>query len=92
VILWPDSGQAVGQNLGDPDWGISLVAEPGFVLFQTVGTAEPRTPHSIRNVGDTAVTHYIIELISERSPSEKRLPGETNGRGPFVDGNSGVRA
>lgn len=89
VVLWPDSGQAVGQNLGDPDWGISQVAEPGFVLFQTVGTAEPLTPHRIRNVGDTAVTHYIIELISERSPSEKRLPGETNGRGTFVDGNSG---
>ncbi|GAA1005228.1 hypothetical protein Aple_036560 [Acrocarpospora pleiomorpha] len=64
---------------------------PGdFVLFQTVGTAEPLTPHRIRNVGDTAVTHYIIELISERSPSE--MPGETNGRGTFVDGNSGAQA
>jgi hypothetical protein len=66
----------------------SMTLEPGFVLFQTVGTAEPRTPHRIRNVGDTTVTHYI----SERSPGEKRLPGETNGRGTFVDGNSGVRA
>ncbi|MFY1668780.1 hypothetical protein ACN27G_02305 [Plantactinospora sp. WMMB334] len=92
VVLWPDSRQAVGQNLGDRDWEISLTAEPGFVLFQTVGAAEPLTPHRIRNVGDTAVTHNIIELISERSPSEKRLLGQTNGRGTFIGGNSGEQA
>ncbi|SES35959.1 hypothetical protein SAMN05216188_1393 [Lentzea xinjiangensis] len=89
VILWPDSGQAVGQDLGDPNWGISLAVELGFVLFQTVGTAEPLNPHRIRNVGDKAVTHYIIELISERSPSGTHLPRETNGRETFLDENSG---
>jgi hypothetical protein len=36
--------------------------------------------------GDTAVTHYIVELVIERSPSVQRLPGETNGRGTFVGG------
>ncbi|WP_410668036.1 hypothetical protein [Amycolatopsis sp. cmx-4-68] len=81
-----------GDTLGPrtsatPTGEISLAAEPGFVLFQTVGTAEPLTPHRIRNVGDTAVTHYIIELISERSPSEQRLPGETHGRGTLAGGN-----
>ncbi|WP_177228978.1 MULTISPECIES: hypothetical protein [Amycolatopsis] len=41
-----------------------------------------------QNPGDTTATHYI----SERSPSEHRLPGETNGRGTFVGGNAEVRA
>lgn len=79
------AGRPWRRTSATPTGEISLAAEPGFVLFQTVGTAEPLTPHRIRNVGDTAVTHYI----SERSPSETRLPGETNGRGTFVDGNSG---
>jgi hypothetical protein len=88
VVLWPDRKKAVGQDLGDPDWGISPAAEPGFVRFQTVGTAEPLILHRIRNVGGEAITHDV----SERSPSEKRLTEQANGRGTFIGGNSEERA
>lgn len=85
VILWPDAGRAEAQILGDDDWYISQTAEPGFVLFKTVGSSGPLTPHRIRNLEDHAVTHYIIELISEDSPSEVELPGVTNERGHAID-------
>ncbi|SFK76099.1 hypothetical protein SAMN05421835_13247 [Amycolatopsis sacchari] len=53
-------------------------------LFEKVSVVES----AAQNPGDTTATHYI----SERSPSEHRLPGETNGRGTFVGGNAEVRA
>lgn len=81
LVLWPDAGRAEAQDLGDEDWTISQVAEPGFALFKTVGSNGPLTPHRIRNLEDHPVTHYIIELISEPSPSEFALTPETNDRG-----------
>ncbi|GAB3662789.1 hypothetical protein [Glycomyces tarimensis] len=92
LVLWQDSGQAVAEHLGDPDWRISPAAEPGFVQFHTVGTAESLARHRIREAGDTAVTHDIIELTSERSPGEKRLPARPNGRGTFTGPNSQEQA
>ncbi|WP_063787201.1 hypothetical protein [Streptomyces sp. NBRC 110028] len=82
VILCPGRRQAVTQRPGNPDRETSLAPEPGFMWFQAVDTAKPLISHRVRKVSDTAVTHYIIE----RSPSEKRLPAETNSRGPFVNG------
>jgi hypothetical protein len=81
VILWPDAGRAEAMQYGDEDWTISQVAEPGFVMFKTVGTGGPMVPHRIRNLEDHPVTHYIIELISEHSPSSVILPTESNDRG-----------
>ncbi|WP_220186505.1 hypothetical protein [Streptomyces parvulus] len=82
VIIWPDAGRSQGRELGQPDWGIVQNAEPGFVLYRTVGHTEPLTPHRLRNVGDETVTHYIIELL-EKSPSPVALPWVFNGRGEF---------
>jgi hypothetical protein len=81
VILWPDAGLAEAQQLGDEGWPLRQRAEPGLVLFKTVGSGGPLTPHRIRNLGDTAVTHFVIELISEPSPSDGPLPVEMNDRG-----------
>ncbi|MGB3773503.1 MAG: hypothetical protein WBA00_20405 [Rhodococcus sp. (in: high G+C Gram-positive bacteria)] len=83
VVVWPDAGRAQGQDLGADDWGISQVAEPGFVLYKTVGRASPLTPHRIRNLENRRVTHYIVELLDE-SPSEVDLPWEHNDRGSFT--------
>lgn len=85
LVIWPDAGRAEAQELGDPQWSISQTAERGFVLFKTVGHTEPLTPHRIRNLEDHPVTHYIIELISETSPSPVALPSETNDRGSQID-------
>jgi len=81
VILWPDAGRAQAMQYGDEDWTISQIAEPGFVMFKTVGTGGAMVPHRIRNLEDHPVTHYIIELISEPSPSPVTLPTEANNRG-----------
>lgn len=81
LILWPHAGRAEAMEYGDDTWTISQVAEPGFVMFKTVGTGGPMAPHRIRNLEDHPVTHYVIELISEPSPSDKTLPTESNGRG-----------
>lgn len=88
-ILWPDAGRARGQELGDPSWSLTQVAEPGYVMFRTVGSGGPLTPHRIRNLEDYAVTHYIVELIGEPSPSEHSLPSVFNGRGYVADDRDG---
>lgn len=85
IVIWPDAGRAEAQELGDPNWSISQTAEAGFVLFKTVGHQQPLTPHRIRNLEDHPVTHYIVELVSERSPSATALPGQTNARGSQID-------
>jgi hypothetical protein len=85
VILWPDAGRAEAQELGDPEWSISQTAEAGFVAFKAVGSSGPLAPHRIRNLEDRPVTHYIVELISEPSPSAEPLPTVTNDRGSQVD-------
>src|SRR5690349_24000436 len=77
LILWPDAGRAEAQELDDPDWSISQTARPGFVAFKTVGSSGPLTPHRIRNLEDHPVTHYIVELMSEPSPSTEPLPSVT---------------
>lgn len=81
LILWPDAGRAEAQQLGDEEWTVRQDAQPGFCLFKTVGSESPLPPHRIRNLEDHPVTHYIIELISEPSPSATALPAETNDRG-----------
>lgn len=83
VVVWPDAGRAQGQDLGDDDWGISQVADPGFVLYKTVGRSRPLTPHRIRNLENRRVTHYIVELLDE-SPSGVELPWAHNDRGSFT--------
>lgn len=81
LILWPDAGRAEAQELGQDDWPIVQNAERGFAFFKTVGRGGPLVPHRIRNLEDHPVTHYIIELISEESPSEGPSDSQTNGRG-----------
>lgn len=81
LILWPDAGRAEAQEYGDNGWTTSQTAEPGFCFFKTVGRSGPMTPHRIRNLDDEPSTHYIIELISEQSPSLSTQPAETNDRG-----------
>jgi len=81
IIIWPDPGRAEAQDLGDEDWSVTQNAERGYVAFKTVGRSGPLRPHRIRNLEDHPVTHYIVELISEESPSETALPAENNGRG-----------
>lgn len=85
IVIWPNPGRAEAQELGDPHWSISQKAEAGFVLFKTVGSSGPLTPHRIRNLEDHTVTHYIIELVSEESPSSTALPSVTNDRGSQID-------
>jgi hypothetical protein len=82
VIVWPDAGQARAQQLGEEGWGLVQNAEPGFVLYRTVGTAAPLPPHRLRNVGSETVTHYIVELL-EPSPRTESEPWVSNGRGEF---------
>jgi quercetin dioxygenase-like cupin family protein len=82
VILYPQAGTMRGQELGDPDWGIVQEAEPGFVLYRTVGNAAPLTPHRLKNLTDEPVVHYIVELLDE-SPSTEPQPWEHNDRGRF---------
>jgi hypothetical protein len=89
VIIWPDSGTVEAQELGDPDWPLQQTAERGYVAFKTVGTGGPMTPHRIRNLEDREVTHYIVELISEQSPSSEQLPVVTNGKGSALDARTG---
>jgi hypothetical protein len=84
-VLWPTAGRAVAQEVGDPEWSLSQVAEPDFVMFRTVGRKAPLTPHRIRNVEDYEVTHYIVELVGEPSPSSGPLAPVTNGRGHLID-------
>jgi hypothetical protein len=80
VVLWPDPGQAQGQELGDSEWGLVQEARSGFVLYRTVGYRTPLTPHRIRNTGDNTVTHYVIELL-DKSPSAETEPWIFNDRG-----------
>lgn len=81
LVIWPTPGRAEAQELGDSDWTIEQTAEEGFCMFKTVGSGGPLKPHRIRNLEDHPVTHYIVEFISEPSPSDGPLPGVTNGRG-----------
>ncbi|GAA1005206.1 hypothetical protein Aple_036460 [Acrocarpospora pleiomorpha] len=82
IILYPQDGTLQGQEAGDADWGIITEPVPGFVLFRTVGTTAPLPPHRLRNIGDSPVVHYIIELL-EKSPSIESQPYEHNDRGRF---------
>lgn len=82
VLIWPDAGRVQGQDLGEDEWGISQNAEPGFVLYKTVGRDKPLVPHRIRNLETYAVTHYIVELL-DPSPSAIELPMVHNDRGDF---------
>ncbi|ALE73804.1 MULTISPECIES: hypothetical protein [unclassified Pseudonocardia] len=81
LVIWPDAGEAEAQELGDDTWPVRQSAEPGFCMFKTVGSGGPMTPHRIRNAGSTAVTHYVVELIGEESPSPVTLDAQTNDRG-----------
>lgn len=89
LVLWPEAGRAEAQILGDEGWFLQQTAEPGYVGFKTVGSSGPLTPHRIRNLEDHAVTHYIVEFISEPSPSEAELPVVTNDRGSAIDTRTG---
>ncbi|HEX4356055.1 MAG TPA: hypothetical protein VH141_00930 [Pseudonocardia sp.] len=80
VVLWPESGTAQAQELGDPDWGLVQEARPGFVLYRTVGHRAPLTPHRIRNTGPATVTHYVLELLG-RSPHADTRPWTFNDQG-----------
>lgn len=88
VVIWPKAGHAEAQELGDPEWSITQTADEGFVLFKTVGSSGPLTPHRIRNLDDYPNTHYVIELVSETSPSSVALPSVTNDRGSQTDARS----
>lgn len=80
VIIWPDAGRAEAMQYGDEGRAISQVAQPGYVMLKTVGSGGPMVPRRIRNLEDHPVTHYIVELISEPSPSSVTLPTEANAR------------
>jgi hypothetical protein len=82
-VIWPVSGTAQAQQLGDPDWGLRQEADPGFVLYKTVGSGGPMTPHRIRNVGSETVTHYVVELL-EPSPHPAEQPWVWNERGRIL--------
>lgn len=88
VIIWPWRGHAQGQQYaqqeyGSDRWGIVQNAEPGFVMFKTVGSEHPLTPHRIRNLDGESVEHFIIELL-DPSPSPTELPWDANDRGEFA--------
>lgn len=95
VIIWPWRGTAQGQQylqqeFGSDKWGIVQNAEPGFVMFKTVGSGEPLTPHRIRNLDGAPVEHFIIELL-DPSPSPVELAWDANDRGEFsVDPTGGT--
>ncbi|WP_020495808.1 hypothetical protein [Sciscionella marina] len=91
LILWPDAGRTEGQDLGDPEWSLSLDVTPGFAMFKTVGHSGPLRPHRIRNLEDRSITHYIVELIGEPFPSPTELPGAINTRGQLTDRRSQKR-
>jgi quercetin dioxygenase-like cupin family protein len=82
IVLYGERGTMRGQELGDPDWGITQDAQPGFVLYRTVGSAGPLKPHRLKNLSDVAVTHFIVELL-ETSPSPTEQPWVHNDRGEF---------
>lgn len=88
-IIWPDPGRAEAQILGDEGWFLQQTAQAGYVGFKTVGSSGPLTPHRIRNLEDREITHYIVELISEPSPSEVEMPVVPNGRGTAIDSRTG---
>jgi hypothetical protein len=85
IILWPEAGHVQGQELGDADWSLDQIAQPGYVAFKTVGKSGPIPPHRVRNMDDRPSTHYIIELISEESPSETDMPTVSNDLGSVTD-------
>lgn len=85
VILWPSGARVEIQNLGDGDVWQQQESTPGFTMFKTVGSGGPLVPHRIRSMEDFEVTHYIVELISEESPSPVELPIQSNDRGRSVD-------
>jgi hypothetical protein len=80
VVIWPEAGTAQGQEFGDATWGLTQIAEPGFVLYRTVGSEGPIPPHRIRNTGSTTNTHIIVELL-EPSPKAQPEPWVWNDRG-----------
>lgn len=82
VILYAQTATMRGQELGDDDWGIVQDTEPGFVLYRTVGSNGPLTPHRLKNLTDEPVTHYVVELL-ETSPSATPQPWDHNDRGQF---------
>lgn len=78
-VLWPEAGRARAQEAGK-DWGFVQRAEPGFVMFRTVGRDAPLPAHRLHNLDDHAVTHYIVELLGE-SPHADAQPRVYNHRG-----------
>ncbi|WP_420031473.1 hypothetical protein ACN2WE_00755 [Streptomyces sp. cg28] len=78
-VLWPEAGRARAQEAGK-DWGFVQRAEPGFVMFRSVGRESPLTPHRLHNLEDHDVTHYIVELLGE-SPYATTQDRDYNGRG-----------
>jgi hypothetical protein len=50
-----------------------------------VGSSGPLVPHRVRSLDDHSTTHYIVELISEKSPSETDLPTVSNDLGSVAD-------
>lgn len=81
LILWPQAGRARAHDIDEEDWVHVQEAEKNFAFFKTVGRGNALKPHRLLNLEDHPVTHYIIELISEESPSDVELPAESNGRG-----------
>ena len=55
-------------------------AERNYAFFKTVGRQGGLKPHSLKNLEDHPVTHYIIELVGE-SATEEPGPGQSNGKG-----------
>ena len=81
LILWPQAGRARAHDVGEEDWAHVQDAQRNFAFFKTVGRGNRLAPHRLKNLEDHSVTHYIIELVSEESPSEVELPAESNGKG-----------
>lgn len=81
LILWPQAGRARAHDIDEEDWVHVQDAQKNFAFFKTVGRGKALKPHRLLNLEDHPVTHYIIELISEESPSEVERPAESNGRG-----------
>ena len=81
LILWPQAGRASAHDVDEADWAHVQNADKNFAFFKTVGRQKALKPHRLMNLEDHPVTHYIIELVSEESPSDSELPAESNGRG-----------